>query len=252
MSLGQKKKTGCYIGTSGWSYNHWKGSFYPTSLKNDQMLGYYCERFSTTEINNSFYHLPQPKTLKHWNRTVPEDFVFTAKGSRFITHMKKLKDPANSVAAFLDRISLLDDKLGPLLFQLPPNWRCNAQRLAQLLDTLSRDFEYAFEFRDHSWHIPEVYDLLAKHNAAFCLYELDGFVSPKPVTAEFIYIRLHGPDGAYQGDYDGRTLAGWATRIANWQQDDKRVYCYFDNDEAGYAAQNAGKLQKQLQKRLEQ
>lgn len=243
-------KRGIHIGTSGWSYDHWKGPFYPGDLSSDHMLAYYSRYFSSVEINNSFYHLPEKQTLEHWRSTVPKHFLFTAKVSRYITHMKKLKDPAESVSTFLQRISTLEDKLGPILFQLPPRWRFNAERLSTLLGILSRDFRYAFEFRDTSWLNEQTYELLSRYNAAFCIYELDGFLSPKKITADFVYIRLHGPDGPYQGSYNTPTLSGWAGALSTWLRQGLMIYCYFDNDEIGYAAQNAYQLQAMLQRQI--
>ncbi|MFO7593577.1 MAG: DUF72 domain-containing protein [Pseudomonadota bacterium] len=244
-----KRKSTVNIGTSGWSYSHWKGPFYPADIRNDDMLGFYCEHFRTVEINNSFYHLPHADTLRHWYEETPGDFVFSVKASRYITHMKKLKDPKQSLHGLLERIPVLGEKLGPILFQLPPRWHCNQERLARFLDGLSNEFRYTFEFRDPSWLEPEIYELLSRHNAAFCIYELDGFISPREVTADFVYIRLHGPGGPYQGDYDNRTLAGWAGAFHAWREQGKEIYCYFDNDEAGNAARNAEALAGMLERR---
>lgn len=186
--------------------------------------------------------------MQVWYEIVPEYFIFTVKASRYITHMKKLKEPQKSLSVFFDHISVLNDKLGPILFQLPPHWNFNIERLSDFLDMLSDDYRYVFEFRDHSWHNPEVYDLLSKHNTAFCIYELEGFLSLKKITSDFVYVRLHGPDGAYQGNYDIPTLSGWAGAFSAWSSKGREVYCYFDNDEAGYAAQNALKLNEMLHK----
>lgn len=235
-------KQGIHIGTSGWSYNHWKGPFYPADLPNDQMLSFYTQHFNDVEINSSFYHLPSKETLHHWHDNTADDFLFSAKASRYITHMKKLKDPQASVLTFIERISLLGDKLGPILFQLPPHWHFNVERLEAFLHMLDQKFRYAFEFRDHSWLNHACFDLLSYHDAALCIYELDGFISPKTITGDFIYLRLHGPNGAYQGSYDSRTLQDWAVEISNWSSQGKEVYCYFDNDQLGYAAQNALQL----------
>ena len=235
------------VGTSGWSYDHWRGSFYPEDLPDERRLEYYAKHFQSVEINNSFYHLPDQETLHQWRNIVPDDFLFTAKGSRYITHMKKLKDPGRSVTAFLERISLLEKKLGPILFQLPPRWRFNEQRLAAFLDALSRKFRYAFEFRDRSWLNDKTYEMLSEHDAAFCIYELAGFLSPREVTTDFVYVRLHGPGGPYQGSYDSRALLGWAGAFSTWLAQGRNIYCYFDNDQAGYAAKNALGLQAMLQ-----
>ena len=235
-----------YVGTSGWSYDHWKGPFYPEHLASDQMLAYYVEHFRSAEINTSFYHLPAEQTLKHWREATPEDFLFTAKASRYITHMKKLKDPQQTVNTFLHRIRILGDKLGPVLFQLPPRWHFNKERLTAFLDALSTEFRYAFEFRDPSWLNEETYALLSRHKAALCIYELDGFLSPRTLTTDLVYVRLHGPAGPYQGSYDEASLSGWASALASWAAQGRAVCCYFDNDERGYAARNAERLQAML------
>ena len=235
-----------YIGTSGWSYSHWKGFFYPANISAAQMLEEYVRHFRTTEINSSFYRLPSRKTLVQWWKSAPADFVFSVKASRYITHMKKLKEPEDNVSTLLGRIKMLGDKLGPILFQLPPRWHCNEERLAAFLESLPGGFHYAFEFRDQSWLNKRTYRLLADHNAAFCIYELDGFLSPKEVTADFIYVRLHGPGGPYQGSYDSAVLAEWTKIFVNWSAQGRSVYCYFDNDEKGYAAVNARTLQNMV------
>lgn len=235
-----------HIGTSGWNYDHWKGPFYPEELPASQMLDHYTMHFKSVELNNSFYHLPKRATLEKWRELTPVGFVFSVKASRYITHMKKLKDPEASVKKFFERITALDDKLGPILFQLPPHWQFNQQRLQQFLECLSQDFRYTFEFRDPSWINDETFERLARFDAAFCIYELDGHLSPKEITTDFIYIRLHGPDGPYQGNYDDQTLSGWSGAISAWARQGLSIYCYFDNDEAGYAPQNALRLQSML------
>lgn len=234
------------IGTSGWSYEHWQGLFYPADLPQDSRLEYYAQHFQSVEINTTFYHLPEKKTLRRWRDTVSPDFVFAVKASRYITHTKKLRDPAKSVSTFFERISVLEDQLGPVLFQLPPRWRFNGQRLAAFLDALSGEFRYAFEFRDPSWLNADSLGLLSRHKAAFCIYELNGFLSPQEITTDFVYVRLHGPDGPYQGSYDTRTLSGWAQVFATWSAQGHTIYCYFDNDQAGYAVHNALCLKSML------
>jgi uncharacterized protein YecE (DUF72 family) len=200
------------------------------------------------EINNSFYRLPSEQALRAWRDTTPPGFSFAVKGSRFITHRKKLRDPERSLAPFLDRIPLLGEKLGPILFQLPPRWHFDAARLAAFLTALPAKQRYALELRDRSWINASALDLLAAHGVAFCIYELDGYLSPQEVTTDFVYIRLHGPGGAYQGRYDDRTLTAWAGAISAWSRQGREVFCYFDNDEAGYAAHNALQLQDILLK----
>jgi uncharacterized protein YecE (DUF72 family) len=232
------------IGTSGWHYQHWRGPFYPPDLPASKMLDYYCRHFDTVEINNSFYRLPPPGCFATWRRATPAGFCFAVKASRFITHNKKLKDPENALHNLLPRAEELKEKLGPILFQLPPHWKRNIERLEGLLDILPRRHRYAFEFREPSWHCEEVYRVLRRHNAAFCIYELAGFHSPLEVTAAFAYVRLHGPGGKYQGSYSHQQLSQWAKRIAAWRRELKVVYVYFDNDQTGYAALNALELEQ--------
>ena len=231
-----------HIGTSGWQYKHWKGPFYPKGLPMNRFLVHYAKHLHTVEINNSFYQLPKEKTLLRWHNNVPSEFIFAVKASRHITHMKKLKDPDEPVSNFLERIGKIGDKLGPILFQLPPNFSLNVQRLQAFLKVLPTGFRYAFEFRDPSWFHPEVYGALGEHGASFCIYDLAGRLSPKEETAGFIYIRLHGPGRPYQGRYEIMVLEEWAGDLSAWAKEGKEIYCYFDNDEAGYAAQDALRL----------
>lgn len=232
-----------HVGTSGWHYDHWQGPFYPVGLPSKGWLAYYAEQLATVEVNNSFYQLPEAETLRNWRGGTPNGFLFSAKASRYITHMKKLKDPDEPVATFLGRMDELGDKLGPILFQLPPNWNLNLDRLYSFLDMLPSGYRFAFEFRDSSWFDERVYEMLAARNAAFCIYELNNRVSPRGVTADWVYVRLHGPQGAYAGKYDAKTLAGWMGAFSTWMRQGREVYCYFDNDEVGYAVQNALTLQ---------
>lgn len=235
-----------FIGTSGWHYQHWKGPFYPDDLPDQELLGYYTHFFRCVEINNSFYRLPSPETLKQWRSTVPADFTFSVKASRFITHMKKLKDPEEPLDRFFSRITVLQPHLGPVLFQLPPSWHLNLDRLKSFLDHLSPEFRYTFEFRDPSWFDERTLELLSERNAAFCIYQLGDRESPRHVTADFVYIRLHGPSGSYQGNYSSQTLSGWAGAMTSWVSQNRSVYCFFDNDQEGYAALNARKLRDML------
>jgi uncharacterized protein YecE (DUF72 family) len=236
-----------WVGTSGYHYKHWVGKFYPKGLKPQQMLAFYTQQFDTVELNNSFYRLPSGEAFESWRRSTPKGFCFAVKASRYITHMKKLKDPESGLSNFLPRAEALGKKLGPILFQLPPHWSCDISRLAEFLEHLPKGHRYSFELRDRSWHTEEVYDLLRRHNAALCIYELAGFQSPLEITADFAYIRLHGPkERAYQGSYSRAALMKWARRIRKWGDELKSVYLYFDNDEAGYAAKNATQIKRLL------
>ena len=210
------------------------------------MLAYYMERFDAVELNNSFYHLPKTTSLESWRDSTPKDFCFAVKGSRFLTHMKKLKDPEQGLRRFLDAVEVLQHKLGPILFQLPPNWELDFERLSTFLSFLPKYHRYAFEFRNATWNVSQIYDLLARHDAAYCIFDLAGTQSPVQVTSDLAYVRLHGPGGKYQGSYSDSALSKWADQIRDWQRALKSIHIYFDNDQAGYAASNALKLKELL------
>jgi uncharacterized protein YecE (DUF72 family) len=235
-----------HIGTSGWHYRHWKGPFYPEKLPASKMLDYYAQHFDTVELNNTFYRLPLETGLENWRTTSPPGFCFAAKGSRFLTHMKKLKDPEIGLERFFERIDRLRPKLGPIVFQLPPFWEVDEPRLEGFLRALPKRHRYAFEFRNPTWHSDRINRILRRHNAAFCIFEIAGFASELPITADFTYIRLHGPGGAYQGSYSEATLQQWADRIDAWRKELRSVHLYFDNDQAGYAIENALTLKRLL------
>jgi uncharacterized protein YecE (DUF72 family) len=171
-----------HIGTSGWHYSHWKGPFYPEDLRPERFLDFYSQIFSTVEVNNTFYGMPDRRTLIHWRDIAPPSFLFSVKASRFITHMKKLKDARRPLTTFLRRIGVFGDRLGPLLFQLPPRWKANSTRLLEFLTLLPKDIRCAFEFRDTSWFTPEIYDILQDAGAGFCVYQFSGTLSPNVVT----------------------------------------------------------------------
>ncbi len=236
------RHSGIHIGTSGWHYEHWKGPFYPEDLPPSRMLEFYANVFDTVEINNTFYRLPSEATFKDWRDTTQKHFCFSVKASRFITHMKKLNDPEAALNKFLPSIKMLGNKLGPILFQLPPRWHLNLDRFSVFLKALPSGHDYTFEFRDTTWHCADVYELMKRRNIAFCIYDLAGVQSPLGITADFAYVRLHGPKGPYQGPYTKKVLAGWARRIRQWEKSLKAVHIYFDNDQAGYAVQNAREL----------
>jgi len=231
------------IGTSGYHYKHWRGPFYPEKIPLNRMLDFYLKHFDTVELNNSFYRLPPETAFDEWKRSTPPNFVFALKASRFLTHNKKLKDPENALANLLPRAAHLGPKLGPILFQLPPRWQVNPERLEALLEILPRTLRYAFEFRDRTWIKPEIERILGRYGAAFCIYELAGYQSPLTVTSDFAYVRLHGPGpGKYQDSYDESRLRRWSDQIREWAKTLNAVYIYFDNDQAGFAVQNAIRL----------
>ncbi len=240
------RRPALYIGTSGWSYRHWKGPFYPSGLPTDEYLSFYAQRFSSVEINNTFYRLPDKKILLRWRDAVPASFLFSVKVSRYITHVKRLANPAQSLKRFLRVVALLGPSLGPVLFQLPPNLEFDERRLASVLMRLGRAPLAAFEFRDSTWFRDETYELLTEYGAAFCIYDLAGRQSPQCVTTDFAYVRLHGPDAPYRGRYSAASLRRWAETFSSWLRQGKSVYCYFDNDERGYAVMDALRLRRMM------
>lgn len=240
------KKEIIHIGTSGWVYKHWKDKFYPNNLSEKDYLRYYSQHFSTVEVNNTFYHLISTDAVNNWVKSVPEDFVFAIKASRYITHMKKLTDPENITVKFFESIRPFENKLGPILFQLPPKFAYNKERLESFFKVLPKGYKYAFEFRDKNWFNEGTYEILRKNNSAFCIYNLGTFQTPKEVTADFVYIRLHGNYGLGSGKYTDEQLEEFAQDIKLFKSRGKDVFCYFNNDEAGFAIENAFSLSKLL------
>jgi|SRR5436190_2586088 len=233
------------IGTSGWHYKHWIGRYYPEKMRPADMLSWYLRDFDTVELNNTFYRLPEETSFDTWRTSVPRDFVFAVKGSRFLTHMIKLKDAERGIVNFVPRAQRLGRKLGPILWQLPPKWNVNVERLEDFLSKLPHGIRYAFELRNTTWMTDRVYEVLQKHNAAFCIYELAGFQTPLEITAKWTYIRLHGPtQRKYQGSYSDAQLARWAERIEDWSRKLDRIYVYFDNDDSAFAVNNALTLKR--------
>ena len=235
------------IGCSGWHYKHWAGPFYPAKLPPSKMLAFYCEHFDTVELNNSFYRLPAPETFAAWRAAVPAGFLFAVKANRYITHSKKLKDPEQALERMFASVDMLGDKLGPVLFQLPPQWSADPARLTDFLRVLPAGHDYSFEFRHPSWNSEEVFAVLRRYNAAYCQYHLAGYLTPAEITADFTYVRLHGPGGRYQGSYNDAELRSWADRIGTLQRSLRAIYVYFDNDEAGHAPRNALRLRQILE-----
>jgi uncharacterized protein YecE (DUF72 family) len=237
------------IGTSGYHYKHWLGRYYPDGMKSTEMLQHYLRDFDTVELNNTFYQLPNESTFDAWRTNTPHDFLFAVKGSRFITHMIKLKDAERGLINFMPRAERLRGKLGPILWQLPPAWKANVERLEEFLSLLPPQHRYTFELRNETWMTDEVLEVLRRHNAAFCIYELAGYHSPIELTADWTYIRLHGPTSfKYQGSYSDDQLAEWADRIRTWSKKLKAVYVYFDNDDSAYAVENALTLKRMVNK----
>lgn len=230
------------IGTSGWHYESWIGPFYPAGTPKSQLLSAYARRFSTTEINASFYRVPSEKAVAAWRDQSPEDFLFAWKASRFITHFKRLKEAGESIDYVIGRMALLGDKFGPVLWQLPPQMTPDHERLARFLEVLPRDRFHAVEFRHPDWFAQQTFKLLRDAGVSLCISDHAAAPAPWEATAGHVYIRAHGPGGRYEGSYADRTLADWARRIAGWQRGRRTVYCYFDNDVKSAAPFDAERL----------
>jgi len=234
------------IGTSGWHYGHWAGPFYPADLPKDKWLEYYAKNFDTVEINNTFYHLPKPPALKRWHNLTPKNFLYAVKASRYITHIKKLKDVSEELTRFLGLAALLGRKLGLVLYQLPPSLHKDLDRLESFVRLLPKEQAAVFEFRHESWYCEDTYKLLGKFNVGFCIHDLSGLESPRVVTADIIYVRFHGTTGRYSGCYSKSMLANWAKWLQDHAKNVRSIYVYFNNDQAAYAVQNAKMLKQQF------
>ncbi|GFP21988.1 hypothetical protein HKBW3S06_01214 [Candidatus Hakubella thermalkaliphila] len=231
------------IGTSGWSYKHWQyGVFYPEGLQTRGQLPFYAQSYDTVEINNSFYHLPAKNTFEDWKSKVPKGFLFAVKASRYITHIKRLKDAEEAWKKFLANTRALEEKLGPILFQLSPNFAKNLSRLEDFIEILPSNLRYSFEFRHPTWLDEEVYEVLKKKNIALCIPDSPGFPTAQVITANFTYLRFHGGQILYGSDYSEEELGKWAKKISGWLKQDIDVYAYFNNDAYGYALKNAWQL----------
>lgn len=237
-----------YIGTSGWHYDHWRGTFYPEDLSKSKWLQFYSEHFNTVELNNSFYRLPTETAFTNWRDSSPMEFAFAVKVNRFITHIKRLKDTDEPVQTFLSRADLLRDKLGPLLYQLPPNMKRNDEVLENFLVTLPGGYCHIVEFRHESWLDDAVFKILRGHNTGLCVFDMPDFSCPMVATADFVYIRFHGSSALYSSCYSDEELSDWVNRIARLGPDITTVYIYFNNDAEGNAIKNARTMRTMLTK----
>jgi uncharacterized protein YecE (DUF72 family) len=234
------------IGTSGWHYTHWIGRFYPEKLRKEKWLEHYARHFDTVEINNTFYHLPKEQTMVNWRDRVPPGFLFAVKASRYITHIKKLRNTADEVERFFSLATLLGEHLGPILYQLPPNLHKDLGRLEEFIASIPMRDRAVFEFRDASWHQQDTFDLLNKHGVALCVHDMGDKAPPRVVTGGMIYVRFHGTNGRYQGDYPDFMLQDWAGWIRSQIGSARAAYAYFNNDISGHALKNAQTLKQIL------
>ncbi len=239
---------GYYIGTSGWHYDHWRHLFYPDKLAKTKWLEFYATHFTTVELNNSFYRLPSETAFANWRDSSPADFTFAVKVSRFITHIKRLKNAEEPVENFITRARILGEKLGPLLYQLPPNMHRNDEVLESFLSLLPKGMQHVIEFRHQSWLEEKVFEILRRHDVGLCVFDMPSLRCPLVATADFAYIRFHGSTGLYASCYSDEELDWWAKRLADLAPSLKVIYVYFNNDAEAFAVRNAITLRGYLEK----
>ena len=228
-----------WIGTSGWVYRHWRGPFYPVGLKPSQWFEYYSRHFDTVELNNSFYRMPSENAWRGWAERAPHGFLFAVKASRFITHLKRLRPGAEPLLLLAGRAALLGEHGGPLLYQLPPNLARDDARLTEFLELLPPSHRHVVEFRHRSWFHEAVFDQLRRAGVGFCVFHMPQTETPRAVTADFAYVRLHGTDFLYSGRYSQEQLRDWAAWLAALPSDVSEAYVYFNNDAGAHAVENA-------------
>jgi uncharacterized protein YecE (DUF72 family) len=235
------------IGCSGWEYKHWRGDFYPTTIPRTRWFEQYAQIFDTVEINNTFYRLPERTTFVKWAERAPARFLFSVKASRFLTHMKKLKNPVEPLDRLFSRLDALSNHLGPVLYQLPPGWKLDRERLEQFLQALPHGFRHVMEFRDPSWYSDDVMRMLERHHVALCLHDMRGSATGRQRVGPFVYVRFHGASGTYSGSYPDERLHDWAVWLVEQRRTGAPVYAYFNNDVGGHAPRNALTLRRLME-----
>jgi len=248
MPIGALMAAGIRIGTSGWEYPHWAGGFYPSDLPRDRWLERYAAEFDTVELNSPFYRLPDASVFSRWAARVPAEFRFAVKASRYLTHVRRLREPEEPLHRFWTRARRLGRRRGPVLYQLPPRWRTNEERLRAFL-AVAPDEPQAIEFRDSRWYRTETMDALAKGGVALCLHDMQGSAPPIAPVGPFVYIRLHGAGTKYGGRYSSHRLSAWADRVVAWADSGLPVWAYFNNDAAGHAVRDASRLRAMVERR---
>jgi uncharacterized protein YecE (DUF72 family) len=243
------------VGCSGWNYKSWRRRFYPANLSPSQWLPYYAKHFDTVEVNNTFYRLPEAATFAVWRRQTPAHFVIAVKASRFLTHMKRLRDPDEPLHRLFERASALGNRLGPVLYQLPSNFTVDLERLESFLEKLPRELNrrrisHVLEFRDRSWYVSEVFQMLDRFAVSLCLHDKSGSEISEPFVGPLVYVRFHGTSGSYHGSYSTAQLNAWANRLAEQAREGRRVFAYFNNDPDAVATANARTLATALRRRM--
>jgi uncharacterized protein YecE (DUF72 family) len=235
-----------HVGCSGWVYKHWRGTFYPDGLPQKRWFEFYAHEFDTVEINATFYRLPRPETFEGWHDKAPPGFRYAVKASRFITHMKKLKDCEDAVETFIGLAQRLKAYLGPILYQLPPSLHKDLPRLEAFLELLPRSLEHVVEFRHKSWYDDEVLAVLDRHGIGFVAHDLKGLKSPRWASGRTAYVRFHGTSGRYHGRYSDEALLDWADWLVEQRKSGKSCWCYFNNDIHGHAIEDARTLKSMV------
>lgn len=244
--MGQRVRIGC----SGWDYPHWRGVFYPKDLPRSGWFAYYAARFDTVEINNTFYRLPRPEVVARWRDRAPAGFLYAWKASRYLTHMRKLKEPTPALEAMLGVARLLGPALGPILYQLPPRWRLDLDRLDAFLAALPPGITHVMEFRDPTWHDEAVRARLDAAGVGFCVHDAPGLDVPRWVTGRLAYLRLHGAREGLRRGYPDAVLDDWAAWVAPLAAAGRPVFVYFNNDPRGHAVADAVRLRDRLAARV--
>jgi len=234
------------IGCSGWQYKHWREIFYPKDLPQRRWFDFYAEQFDTVEINNSFYRLPKPETFEKWRDMAPPGFCYAVKANRYLTQAKKLKECEEPIARMMAATRHLGDRLGPILYQLPPSLQLNLERLEGFLELIPKDLTNVFEFRHKSWYAPETYALLGRFGASFCVHDMKGSESERIAVGPAAYVRFHGGVGKYWGRYSDERLLSWADWAVDQARTGRNVWCYFNNDIHGHAIDDAQTLRSMV------
>ena len=230
------------VGCSGWNYRHWRALFYPEGLPQRSWFAFYAEHFDTVEINNSFYRLPTAETFEKWRAAAPPGFCYAVKANRFLTQAKKLKDCEEPLQRMMAPFRALGDRLGPILYQLPPNLRLNLERLEDFLKLLPGDVANVFEFREPSWYVPQTFALLDCYGASFCVHDMKGSASERIAVGPIAYVRFHGAAGKYWGRYRDEALLSWADWLAEQAKAGRPAFAYFNNDIHAHAIHDARTL----------
>ncbi|BAI96148.1 conserved hypothetical protein [Sphingobium indicum UT26S] len=234
------------IGCSGWNYRDWRGRLYPEKMAAKNWFAFYAEQFDTVEINNSFYRLPSPETVDKWREQAPSGFCYAAKANRYLTQMKKLRDCEEPLERMMASFAHFGDSLGPVLYQLPPHFTLDLPRLEDFLRIAPRHPVPVFEFRHPSWYVDEVYALLERQGAAFCVHDMPGSASPRLAVGTTAYVRFHGTTGKYRGSYSRERLEDWAEWMKAQNREGRTVWAYFNNDYNAQAITDARILREAI------